>query len=98
MKFLLNNLKRFSYPYDFLSLGTDQLTSRGWGMFFFFLNNLIPIVAEKYSDFGGEKKIIRASHQKNKICPKKTIAPLEVDALIHVPFIIGTHSCVNFYH
>jgi hypothetical protein len=56
---------------------------------FFFLNNLIPIVAEKYSDFGGEKK---------KFARKKPIAPLEVDALIHVPFIIGTHSCVNFYH
>jgi len=41
----------------FLSLGTDQLTSRGGGMSFsFFLNNLIPNVAEKYSDFGGGKK------------------------------------------
>jgi hypothetical protein len=65
---------------------------------FFFLNNLIPIVAEKYSDFGGEKKKFALRARKTTFARKKPIAPLEVDALIHVPFIIGTHSCVNFYH
>ena len=64
--------------------------------FSFFLNNLIPNVAEKYSDFGGGKKKCWASRQKKNllthVARKKNIAPpLEVDALIHVPFISLAH-------